>query len=159
MPGRLSLSESGLYQNCIHMFVSAGPQKNEHQPSWTGKPQTDKRFHSLPGAEHTDRFSFAQCSLFTKLFILHRSRSCQVGKRVWVLLGGDNFYLDFSPSLCTQFKMTKQEESLFFVVLVVHVLSFLAVLPLTEGKTLCHLSVSLIHIAMVTPIPQYLATK
>lgn len=70
--------------------------------------------------------SFTQCSLFTKLFVLHRSRSCQVGKRVWMLLGGDNFYLDFSPSLCTQFKMTKQEESLFFVVIVVVLfLSFL----------------------------------
>lgn len=79
--------------------------------------------------------SFAQCSLFTKLFILHRSRSCQVGKESG--LGGDNFYLDFSPSLCTQFKMTKQEESLISVVVVVVVLS--------KGKTLLLVSICSSH--------------
>lgn len=45
------------------------------------------------------------------------------GKESGCLLGGDNFYLNFIPSLCTQFKMTKQEETLIFVVIVV--LSFL----------------------------------
>lgn len=47
--------------------------------------------------------------------------------------------------------MTKQEESLISVVIVVVVLS--------KGKILYYLSVSLVHVAMVTPIPQYPVTK
>lgn len=49
--------------------------------------------------------------------------------------------------------MTKQEESLISVVIVV------VVVVLSKGKTLYYLSVSLVHVAMVTPIPQYPVTK
>lgn len=79
---------------------------------------------------------------FPNLLTLHRSRGHQVGKVSGCLLGGNNFYPDFSPSLCTQFKVeaTKPKESLLF-------------------WSEFHLSISLIHTSMVTSIPQYLATE
>lgn len=151
MPRRLSLSESGLYQNCIHMFVSASEKWISTLLDWQATERQTVPFLAWsPAHRHSPASLSALFSQSYSFFI--EVEAVKWGKESGCLLGGDNFYLDFSPSLCTQFKMTKQEESLISVVIVV-------VVVLSKGKTLDYLSVSLVHVAMVTPIPQYPVTK
>lgn len=127
MPPRLSLSESVLYQNCSQVVVSAWPKKNEHQSFWTVEAterQTVLFLVSSPAHRHISALLNALLSQSYSFFI--EVEAVKWVKESGCLLGGGDFYLDFSPSLCTQFKMTKQEESLTFVVtVIVVVLSFL----------------------------------
>lgn len=65
-----------------------------------------------PSAPHAPSLLHASLSQL----ILQRSSGHQVGKVSGWFLGGNTFYPDSSPSLCTQFKVeaTKPKESLLF---------------------------------------------